>query len=79
MTNQTQFDDQLIDQFLGLGFGQNSFLQVSLNIYVQEGRNPAQAHGGTILFFNCGQETKVQPLYSLSSIRSWLRDVEAVT
>ncbi len=57
-----QLDDEVVDQLLGLLLGQESGLQVALEVDVQEGRGAAQRHGGAVLLLDRRQVGEVQPL-----------------
>ncbi len=68
MSNQAQFDHQLIDECLGGLFVDQPQVEITLNIDVKESRVSAQTHGCSIVFLNSGKIRKIQPLHRLLGV-----------
>ena len=69
---------EMVDDFLSFDFGECAVLQVTGHVNVDEGRDAANAHGGTVLRLDGGEVAEVEPLYSFVSVRGRLRNVVAV-
>ena len=52
--HHTEFEHQVVNQFLGFGFRERAFSQITLNVDIQERGNTADRHGSAILSFNSG-------------------------
>ena len=76
--HHTEFHYQMVDQLLCLSLGKGTVLKVTLNVNIKEGRDTANAHCSTVLGFNCGQISEVQPLNSLFCGLSRLGNIVAV-
>ena len=79
MTDQAQFNDKLINQFLCTFFGQSAVFQITLDVDIQEGGSPAEGSCGTVVFLDTGKVSHIQILYRLLSIFSRCRNIHAVT
>ena len=77
--HHAQFNHQLIHEFLCFGFRNPASRQITLDINIQEGRNAANGHGGTILFLNGSQIAEVYPLHSFTGIFGRCADIKAIT
>ena len=76
--HDTQLLDKLIPQFLGAGLVERSFLQVSLDIDVEEGGDAADRHGGAVRLLDRAKIGKIGPLDGFLRIGCRARDVEAI-
>ena len=77
--NDTPLNDQVVDDFLGLGLSQRTLTQIALEVNVPEGGQPTRGHGRAVLLFNGGKIGEVGPLNCLACVAGWRRDVVAVT
>ena len=68
----------MVDELLSLILGKSTLVQVALDIDIEEGRDTAYRHRSTILSLHSSEVTEVQPLNSLASVLSWLRDVVTI-
>ena len=69
----------LVNQLLRLLLGDAPRRQVSLNVAIQEGIHPAQAHRSAVLLLDSAQVRVVQELYRLAGAAGGPRDVVACT
>ncbi len=60
--HHAQLDDEVVDELLGLLLGEHPSLEVALEVDVEEGRDPAQAHGRAVLLLDRAEVGHVQPL-----------------
>ena len=60
--HHAQLDDEVVDELLGGGLGQGAGVDVALQEHVEEGRDPAQAHGRAVLLLDGTQVGHVEPL-----------------
>jgi len=77
--DHAELHGQVVDQFLGLGLGQDALIQVALDVDIQEGGDTANAHGSAVLGLDGSQIAKVQPLHSLLGVGSGQGDIIAVS
>ena len=68
----------MVDELLSLILGKSTLVQVALDIDIEEGRDTTYRHRSTILSLHCSEVTEVQPLNSLTSVLSRLRDVVTI-
>ena len=68
----------MINQLLRLFLGQCSFLQVALQVDVEEGGDASDGHGGAVLGLDRCQIAEVEPLYRFLCVIGRFGDVEAV-
>ena len=78
MAYPAEFDNELVDQFLGKCFIDFTVCQVIFNKDVEERRNVTQRHSCTVLFFYSGQISHVHPLYSFLCGSSRATKIESV-
>ncbi len=77
-TDHAQLDDQIVDQFLRFAFGEYAFLDVTLDVDVEEGADTAERHGGAVLFLDRRQIAEVGPLNGFLRVARRFGDVETV-
>ncbi len=63
--DHTEFHDHVVDKLLSLALGQHTLVQVALEVDVEEGRDTAHGHGGTVLRLHCAEVAEVEPLAGL--------------
>ena len=68
----------MVDELLSILLGECAFVEIALDIDIEERRDAAHRHSGTVLCLHCTEVTEVEPLHSLASVCSRLRDVEAI-
>ena len=68
----------MVYQLLYVGLRQHTLVQVALEVDVEEGRDTAHGHGGTVLRLHCAEVAEVEPLHGLACILCGLADVEAI-
>ena len=78
MAGHAQLHHKVVHQLLGALLGEDAGGQVPLEVDVQEGAHPAQAHGRAVLLLDGAEVAKVQPLHRLAGIGGGAADVEAV-
>ena len=76
--HHSELQHQVVDQFLRLLFRQGPFVKVPLDVDIEEGGNPADAHCRAVLALDCGQVAEIEPLHSLPGIGRRKGDVEVV-
>ena len=76
--DHAEFHDQMVDELLGFGLGEGAAVQVPLDVDVQEGGDPPDAHGGAVLGLDGGQVAEVEPLDGFPGVFGRGGDVEAV-
>ena len=76
--HDTEFHHHLVDHLLSLLLGDDTVLEVALDVDVKECRDTADRHGSTVLVLNGTQITEVGPLDSLASVGGGLCNVETV-
>ena len=64
----TKLHGKVIDQLLCLGLSQDTLLQVTLNIDIQEGGDTSHAHGRAVLGLDSCQISEIQPLHCLLGV-----------
>ena len=69
---------EMVDDFLSFGFVDDAVLQVTGHVNIDEGRNAADAHGGTVLRLDGSEVTEVEPLHGFACVRCRLGNVVAV-
>ena len=78
VANQTELDDQLVDEFLGLILVQQATVDVVLDVDVEEGRVAAHAHRRPVIFLYRCQVGEVQVLDRLTGILCRAGNIVAV-
>jgi hypothetical protein len=76
--DDAQLDDEVVDQLLGILFGQAAFGQVAFEVDVEERGGATQRHGGAVLLLGGCQVGKVEPLDRLAGRGRRARDVVPV-
>ncbi len=76
--HHAELHHQVVDEFLCLAFGERAFLQVALDVDVEESAHASHAHGGAVLRLDGGEIAEVEPLHSLAGVLCGTADVEAV-
>ena len=74
----TELHNHLVDHLLCLLLGDNTVLEVALDVDIQESRDTTDRHSCTVLVLNGTEVTEVGPLDSLTSVGSGLGYVETV-
>lgn len=69
---------EMVDDFLSFGFVDDAVLQVTGHVNIDECRNAANAHGGTVLRLDGSEVTEVEPLHGFACVRCRLGNVVAV-
>ena len=69
---------KVVDDFLSFDFGERAVLQVTRHVNIDEGRNTANAHSGTVLRLDGSEVAEVEPLHGFAGVHSRLRNVIAV-
>ena len=77
-TDDPQLDDEIIDDFLRLLFGQGAGSEVAFEIDVEEGRHAAQRHGRAILLLHAGEIAEIEPLHGFLGGLRRSGNVEAI-
>src|SRR5215470_14443583 len=70
-TNDAKLDDKVIDNFLCLLFCEQAQSQITFEVDIKEGRDPAERHGGAVLFLDGREIAEVQPLHGVARIPGW--------
>ena len=78
VAHQPQLDDKLIHQLLGPPLVQHAFVQVPLDVDIQEGGGAAQGGGGAVVLLHPRQIGHVQVLHRLPGVLRRAGDVAAV-
>ena len=76
--DHAELHDHVVHKFLGFAFGKHAVLEVTFDINVEEGRDTANAHGGTVLRLDGREVAEVEPLEGFLCVDSRLRNVKAV-
>ena len=76
--DHTELHDHVVDKLLSLALGQDTLVQIALDVDVEEGGDAAHAHGGAVLGLDGGQIAEVEPLAGLFCVLCGLGDVVAV-
>ena len=76
--DHAELHDHVVHEFLGFAFCERAVLEVTFDINVEEGRNTANAHGGTVLCLDGREVAEVEPLEGFAGVGSRLRNVETV-
>ena len=76
--DHAELHDHVVHEFLGFAFSERAVLEVTFDIDVEEGRNAADAHGGTVLRLDGREVAEVEPLEGFAGVRCRLRNVETV-
>ena len=78
-TDNTQFDDKLVDQLLCLLFRQLAFADILFDIDIEESRSTSERHGRSILVLYGSQVSQIQELYGFAGILCRTCHVETIT
>ncbi|MNC19320.1 hypothetical protein D3C75_672500 [compost metagenome] len=76
--NDTQFHDEMVNQFLCLFFSQYAFSNITFYIDIKEGRYTAERHCSTVLLFDSSEVSEVYPLESFFSVVCWFGNIHAM-
>ncbi len=68
----------MVDELLGLAFGDGAVLKIAVDVDIKEGGDSTNAHRGAVLRLDGREIAKVEPLHRFSGIIGWLRDVVAI-
>ena len=76
--DHAELHDDVVNELLSLLLGEDAVLDVALDVDVQEGRDAADGHGGTVLRLDGGKIAEVEPLEGFCGVLCGLGDVKAV-
>ena len=76
--DHTELHDDVVNQLLRLGLGDDAVFEVTLDINVEEGGDTADRHCSAVLGLDGGQIAEVQPLERFVRVAGGLGDVVAV-
>ncbi len=76
--HDAQLLNELVDELLGPCLVESAALQVALDVDVEEGRDAADRHGGTVGLLDRTEIAEIGPLHRLAGVRGRVRDVEPV-
>ena len=76
--DHAELHDEVVDDLLRLGLGDDAVSEVALGVDVQERGVAADGHGGAVLLLDRGEVAEVQPLHGLLERGGRAGDVEAV-
>ena len=78
-TDNTQFDNKLVDQFLCLFFRQLAFTNILFDIDIEERGSTSERHGRSILILYGSQVSQIQILHSFAGILGRACHIETIT
>ena len=78
-TDNTQFDNKLVDQFLCLFFRQLAFANIFFDIDIEESRSTSERHGCSILILYGCQVSQIQELHGFAGILCRTCHIETIT
>lgn len=73
--DDSEFHDELIDEFLRLPFGDDAVFEVAFDINIEESAVPADRHCSAVLVLYRGQISEIQCLNGLFGVRGGLGNV----
>ena len=76
--HDAQLDHEIVDEFLGVLFGDRASAQVAFQVGVEEGGVASERHRRTVLFLDRAEVGEVEPLHGLGAVPGRHGDVEAV-
>ena len=76
--DHTEFHDKVVNQLLGLFLCERSRLQISFDVDIQEGGNPSDGHGCTVLRLYGGKVAEIEPLDCLFRVFGGTTDIKTV-
>ena len=78
-TDNTQFDDKLVDQLLCFLFRQLAFAEILFDINIEECGSTSERHGRSILVLYGSQVSQIQELHGFAGIFCRTGHIETIT